>query len=70
MPSAATGGQQYHDPSSNKAPEKKTPIVRTEKVIGRNDKVTIRHVQTGETKTVKYKQAEPLLRGGSWMMEG
>lgn len=70
LPSAATGGQQYHDPSANKVPEKKTPIVRTEKVIGRNDKVTIRHTQTGETKTVKYKQAEPLLRSGGWMMEG
>ena len=61
--------QKYHDPSANKVPEKKTPIVNTEKVIGRNDKVTIRHAQTGETKTVKFKQAEPLVRSGSWILE-
>ncbi|MGB0390383.1 MAG: preprotein translocase subunit SecA [Salibacteraceae bacterium] len=69
LPSAATGGQQYHDPSENKAPEKKTPIVRTERVIGRNDKVTIKHMQTGETKSVKFKQAEPLLKSGMWRLE-
>ena len=69
LPSAATGGQQYHDPSENKQPEKKTPIVNTEKVIGRNDKVTIVHNQTGETKSVKFKQAEPLLKAGVWRME-
>ena len=61
--------QQYNDPSANKVPEKKTPIVNTERVIGRNDKVTIRHAQTGETKSVKYKQAEPLLRSGGWILE-
>ncbi len=68
LPSAATGGQQYHDPSANRVPEKRTPVVKTERVIGRNDKVTIKNVQTGETKQVKYKQAEPLIKGGSWML--
>ena len=66
---ANPGGLQYHDPSENKAPEKKAPVVNTEKVYGRNDKVTIRHMQTGEQKTVKYKQAEPFLRSGGWMIE-
>jgi preprotein translocase subunit SecA len=70
VPSQLGGDQQrYHDPSANQQPEKKTPIVRTEKVIGRNDKVTIRNMQTGETKTVKFKQAEPLLKTGMWMMQ-
>lgn len=70
LPSAATGGQQYHDPSENNVAEKKTPVVNTEKIIGRNDKVTIKHAQTGETKSVKFKQAEPLLKSGMWRMEG
>ena len=69
MPSAATGGQEYHDPSENKQPEKKTPIVNTDPVIGRNDKVTVINVQTGESKSVKFKQAEPLLKSGSWVIK-
>ncbi len=70
IPAVVTSGdQQYNDPSANKEQEKKTPIVNTDKIIGRNDKVTIKHVQTGETKTVKFKQAEPLLRSGSWKLE-
>ena len=35
--------------------------------IGRNEKVEIRNMQTGETKTVKFKQAEPLLKAG-WVL--
>jgi preprotein translocase subunit SecA len=61
--------EKYNDPSANKVQEKKTPIVKTERVIGRNDKVTIRNAQTGDTKSVKYKQAEPLLRSGGWILE-
>lgn len=67
LPSAATGGQQYNDPSANRVPEKKTPIVKQEKTFGRNDKVTIKNMQTGETKDVKFKQAEPLLKSG-WVI--
>src|SRR5690606_21571777 len=36
-------------------------IVRERPNIGRNDQVTIKHVINGDNKTVKYKQAEPLL---------
>ncbi len=43
-------------------------IVRDQPKIGRNDKVTIKNVMTGESKTVKYKQAEPLLVGGTWVI--
>jgi preprotein translocase subunit SecA len=43
-------------------------IVRDQPKIGRNDKVTIKNVMTGENKTVKYKQAEPLLTGGTWVI--
>ena len=69
LPSEANGGQQYHDPSANKAEEKKTPIVNTQKVIGRNDKVTIVNLRTGEKKECKFKQAEPLLKTGMWRIE-
>ncbi|MFD2823301.1 preprotein translocase subunit SecA [Lacinutrix iliipiscaria] len=43
-------------------------IVRDRPKIGRNDKVTIKHVMSGENKTVKYKQAEPLIAKGDWVL--
>jgi preprotein translocase subunit SecA len=43
-------------------------ITREHPKIGRNEKVTIKNVTTGETKTVKFKQAEPLIRKGSWVI--
>jgi len=44
------------------------PIVREERKIGRNDKVTIKHRMTGETKQVKYKVAKPMLDQEEWLL--
>lgn len=43
-------------------------IVRDHPKIGRNDRVTIKHVMSGENKTLKYKQAEPLINKGDWVL--
>ena len=43
-------------------------IVREQPKIGRNDKVTIKHVMNGESKTLKYKQAIPLISKGEWVL--
>ncbi|MHA7058196.1 preprotein translocase subunit SecA [Aquimarina sp. M1] len=43
-------------------------IVREQPKIGRNDRVTIKHVMSGENKTVKYKQAIPLIEKGEWVL--
>lgn len=43
-------------------------IVRTERKIGRNERVDIKNIATGESKTVKYKQAIPLIEKGSWVI--
>ncbi len=43
-------------------------IIRTERKIGRNERVTIKSVTTGESKTVKYKQAIPLIEKGQWVL--
>tara|TARA_B110000114_G_scaffold185206_1_gene231296 strand:- start:2915 stop:4198 length:1284 start_codon:yes stop_codon:yes gene_type:complete len=43
-------------------------FVRTERKIGRNDRVTIKNVMSGENKEVKYKQALPLLEKGQWVL--
>ncbi|MCT8341181.1 preprotein translocase subunit SecA [Flavobacteriaceae bacterium TK19130] len=43
-------------------------IVRERPKIGRNDKVTIKNVMSGENKSMKYKQALPLLDKGEWVL--
>lgn len=43
-------------------------IVRDKPKIGRNDKVTIKNVMSGESKSMKFKQAEPLLSKGEWVL--
>ena len=43
-------------------------IIRNQPKIGRNDRVVIKNVISGENKTVKYKQAEPLIKKGEWVI--
>jgi preprotein translocase subunit SecA len=43
-------------------------IVRHQPKINRNDNVTIKHVMSGKTETMKYKKAESLLASGEWVL--
>jgi len=43
-------------------------IVRTQPKVGRNDKVTIKNIKNGESKTLKYKHAEKLIASGDWLI--
>ncbi|NEV92715.1 preprotein translocase subunit SecA [Psychroflexus sp. YR1-1] len=43
-------------------------VVREQPKIGRNEKVTIKHVGSGEEKTLKYKQAIPMIDKGEWVL--
>ncbi len=43
-------------------------IVRTERKIGRNEKVTIKNITNGQSKVVKFKQAIPLIQKGEWVI--
>ena len=43
-------------------------IVRETPKIGRNERVTIKNVANGTTKTLKFKQAEPLIKSGQWVI--
>ena len=43
-------------------------IVREQPKIGRNDKVVIQNIRTGERKELKFKQAEPLVESGEWIL--
>ncbi len=54
--------------NTQRQPEVLETIVRDKPKIGRNDRVTIKHVLNGENKTLKYKQAEPLIAKGDWVL--
>jgi preprotein translocase subunit SecA len=43
-------------------------VVREQPKIGRNERVTIKNVMSGEEKVVKFKQAIPLLEKGTWVL--
>ncbi len=64
---ATQANQQVAARNQNGAPVKQAPVT-VEKKIGRNDRVKIVNVRSGETKEVKFKQAEPLINEGSWQM--
>ena len=36
--------------------------------IGRNERVNLRNVRSGEKKELKYKQAEPMIESGEWVL--
>ncbi|MEL6918903.1 MAG: preprotein translocase subunit SecA, partial [Bacteroidota bacterium] len=49
-------------------PQVTETIVREKPKIGRNERVTIKNVMSGESKVLKYKQAEPLINKGEWVL--
>jgi len=51
-----------------RAPQRPSAPVVAGPKIGRNEKVTIRNLQTGETKSLKYKVAKPLLDEAGWIL--
>ena len=44
------------------------PEVREVRKIGRNDRVKLLNVRSGETKEMKFKQAEQLISNGLWQL--
>ncbi len=60
--SRAVGQNQGQRPSVTET------IVREQPKVGRNERVTIKNVISGESKTLKYKQAEPLILKGEWVI--
>ena len=52
--------------SASQNSQKVETITRELPKIGRNEKVEILNSSTGETKTLKFKQAEKLLQNGEW----
>ena len=54
--------------NTQRQPQVVETIVREQPKIGRNERVTIKHVMSGESKVVKYKQAIPLIDKGEWVL--
>ena len=52
--------------NSPQQPEVKKEPVRVDKKPGRNDKVEVRDIKSGEVKVVKYKVAEEKVEQGAW----
>ncbi|MEN8124646.1 MAG: preprotein translocase subunit SecA [Bacteroidota bacterium] len=65
---------EFHSPTENtqtnetQQPQITETIVREERKIGRNERVTIKNIISGENKIVKYKQAIPLIQKGEWVI--
>ncbi|BAV94547.1 preprotein translocase subunit SecA [Ichthyobacterium seriolicida] len=53
--------------SNSETENSSQPIVNDSK-IGRNEKVSIKNISTGEEKTLKFKQAEVLIEQGDWVL--
>jgi len=49
-------------------PQVTETIVRETPKINRNDTVTIKHVMSGKTETMKFKKAENLIASGEWVL--
>ena len=53
---------------SQQRPQVTETIVRDAPKINRNDTVTIKHVMSGKTETMKFKKAESMLVSGEWVI--
>jgi preprotein translocase subunit SecA len=49
-------------------PQVTETIVRDQPKINRNDTVTIKHLMSGKTETMKYKKAESMVASGEWVL--
>jgi preprotein translocase subunit SecA len=65
--SGSEGYDKAIENSGQQQKPKRKPVV-VEPKIGRNDKVEIRNLQNGELKTLKFKQAEALLKTRQWVL--
>ncbi|MDX5447311.1 MAG: preprotein translocase subunit SecA [Bacteroidota bacterium] len=66
--SGTAGGGQEPQTATQAPPRPSQPVVRTEKKHGRNDVVTIQNMATGERKSLKYKQAQPMIASKQWTL--
>ena len=54
--------------AAQEMPQRTETIVRETPKINRNDTVTIKHILSGKTESMKYKKAESMLATGEWVL--
>ncbi|WNM18938.1 preprotein translocase subunit SecA [Flavobacterium capsici] len=54
--------------AASQRPQVTETIVRETPKINRNDTVTIKHVMSGKTESMKYKKAESMIASGEWVL--
>ncbi len=61
--------EQNSQATRNSAPQrpKQRPVINTNK-YGRNDRVKVLNLRTGEVETMKFKKAEALITSGAWQL--
>jgi preprotein translocase subunit SecA len=64
----AAAARQAGESASNQGRQVVETIVRDKPKIGRNDMVTIKNIETGENKSLKYKKALTMLNRGNWVL--
>jgi preprotein translocase subunit SecA len=68
IPSSDQAAAQNREAAQTQPKQVTETIVREAPKINRNDTVTIKHVLSGKTETMKYKKAESLLQSGEWVL--
>ncbi len=68
VPNSDTLAEQNREAGQTQARQVTETIVRDQPKINRNDNVTVKHVMSGKTETMKFKKAESLLTSGEWVI--
>ena len=68
IPNSDTAAAQNREVGQTQRQQVTETIVRDAPKINRNDTVTIKHVLSGKTETMKYKKAESMIAGGEWVL--
>ena len=68
VPNSDTLAEQNREAGQTQQRQVTETIVREMPKINRNDTVTIKHVLSGKTDTLKYKKAEGMINSGEWVI--
>ena len=68
IPNSDTAAEQNREAGQTQQRQVTETIVREMPKINRNDNVTIKHIMSGKSETMKYKKAESMINSGEWVI--
>ena len=68
IPNSDTLAEQNREAGQTQQRQVTETIVRDQPKINRNDTITIKHVMSGKTESLKYKKAESMIASGEWVI--